>query len=224
MRPQLVEFYEDGSIYIDASIYSMEEMKALVDSHGKPYVELLVRLYAYRTPINPFEEEEKRIERGIADTIRRRQNVKIERYRLNHRNWQAAIERFCEERYDVLFERFCALEQKIVEFNNAIKNTPVMEVVKTPLKQKAPPKRGRRKKSDAVSEEDIDGIIDEMMAEPEYTERHVDNTDALAKMNKTLREYMDQYEETRQQLLRIKKGKSQLPQTAADFRKRQRNY
>jgi hypothetical protein len=219
-RPILIDFRDDGTVDIDKSVYAMAEIQQLASWHGKQYVEVLVRLHAYRTPINPFSLPEERLKRAIADTKAFNKNCQIKDDVFQHRFWPAAVKRFNEEKYDPLHESVITLETKIDEFNRAIAATPVIVNLDGGqpggrTKRKTYP--GKARKSDAVGDP-VEDMLDSEL-EDEASERRIDNTKLLMDMNKALREYSGAYEENRQKLLKVSKGKGALPMRVADLRK-----
>lgn len=223
-RPVLVDFREDGSIDIDKSLYALPEIDALAKSpqFGKHYVELLIRLYAYRTPINPFAPEDERITRAVADTKLKHRGVKIDPSLLTSKLWVQAVERYQVESYDPLWAAFVAYEKAYDDLNQAIASTPAIEkrtqtkVSKGKTGSRYP---GKKKKSDAVGDP-VEQLLDGALDSVEETEVRIDNTEILSKMAKASREYANLYEETRQKLMRVKTGKTSVPFRAADMRKR----
>ena len=222
-RPVLIDFRDDGTVVIDPSVYSLPQVGALADKHGKPYVEVLARPHAYRSPINPFAPDAERQARAIEDTRLKHRGTKIDPSVLSTRLWAAAVERFITERYDPLWDSFLGYEMKCDEFNQAIANTPVQEEVPVLAPAKGKP-QGKRGKGKLVRELDIDPIDEELDDELDEEEKPAtirrDNTKLLLEMSKTLREYADRYKEIRQEVLRVSTGKGAVPQRASDFKRK----
>lgn len=218
MRPMLVDFRDDGKVDIDRAVYALPEIQELIKDFGnRHYVEVLVRLYMYRTPINPYAPAAEREARAIEDTNRFNKDAKVHSVVFKSGLWRKAVDRFNLEKYDPIFDSFIGLEQKIDEFNQAIAATPVSEMVEVES-----PKRGQKQKLVGRGKKSIvEQVFTELATEeePEKITKRVDNTEIIQRMVRASSDVEKRYEEQREKLLRTKSSKGGSAQRAADFRR-----
>lgn len=203
-RPLLIDFRDDGTIDIDKSVYALPEISAIAKLFGKPSVDMLVRLYMYRSPINPYDDPEAREARALSDA-QVVNKCQIDPTITDSPEWKAARERFLKERFDSVVDSMVLFETKCDEFNRAIATTPVSEVF-TRKATKAKSGRGKR------------DIVDDVFSPDDTETVRKDNTDALKNMATTLAFYQKQLEELRQQVMRQKGGKQQRSMRASDYK------
>ncbi|RYF78777.1 MAG: hypothetical protein EOO39_00495 [Cytophagaceae bacterium] len=222
-RPILIDFRDSG-VYIDPSVYCTGELKVLHKKWGIAAIEALVLLYAYRTPINPYDTEEARQTRALRDV---NQTYKVQLKRpltsdlFETPEFTEAVARFIVERYDPAFEEYLVFEEKRNEGIRALKETPYRE---KRLFVAKPKKKLSKKETIRRAQEILDGLrlsFDDEEDDVEQDENFewIDNSKLIQNMTTTHGLVTKNFEDIRKVVL--KQNATGNRQRAANFTNRE---
>ncbi|RYC69614.1 hypothetical protein [Spirosoma sordidisoli] len=207
---RLIDFDDKGMPVIDRSWWSLPEFEQMATVLGhKDYALVVVLLNAYRSPYNRISYAERKA-KVIEDFPRRWSSSSTLRPMARHLDlpvFKEAERVFRELQFDPKWDRLIMLEDKLDEFTQAIKNTPVcFDLGEMFKRKKTKKKRGRRFEDEDDDFEDDDEFPEDASDEPKLVTSK-DQADMLKALLLTQKAYAQEYEELRIEIFRLSKDK-----------------